>query len=1402
MDSINWAQFEVVNANTTESFEDLCRNLFRRQFFPNDTVFNSKPNHPGTEIYPLFSEVTGSRISFQAKFLSRNDYPQIKKSTDKVINNDSNKLDILYLYCNRELDIESAGFTKIKDSLGDSGIKIELITNKEILDQVITHKDLYSYYFKKHSIDKKWFEDESNKSLAILGPRYNPELNEKTEAESYINLFIRYEEAIIDINNKKKDLEDYLLDLNREISSQKISKVVDSIIAGIENLDDVDYYTMDKAIEWSSQLKNEFSNSMEIINNEINDINEKKDGLSNELKIDNLQNEYHNKLNELDRNSLYLKKLLNFYKEIELSENEKGIISNKMLILTGKAGSGKSHLFGSTNKRIIDRDDYSILILGHTFINNNTVMNQIMENYGLDYSFNEFLDILEGIGSINKRDVYIFIDAVNESNFKKIWKNNLSNLYEEINKRKFIKLIVSIRNGYEKYVLNEHIKNEIKNNKIAKVEHFGFSGDSIEAMNSFFNYYNITFSPSDFLNYELTNPLFLKLYCEVYSEGEKSFSKLFEDITDTTYLEVKERLSLEYEYNILKDLLLDIASVLYQNDDMSISRKDLYRLEYWSVYSLRALDIIPILLKNGLLLNFHVQGEEYYSFSYNLLGDYLQAKYVVKESKDIENVFSSINYLLQIGDGKIQKSNNLDIFNFICELSFNRFNVDPINDTLTKLDDEESIGLLIDKYIEGQSVRDSRNIDIQSFNKIVKNNSIVPETFFKMLIENSLKSDSELNSNYLHNVLYKQNLNNRDRIWTTYINQLAHDEDRLYQIIKYIEVGRSIDGLNMEDKKHLITLLAWLFTSSNRNLRDKASKALIEVLKNSYDLCLYTLERFEGVNDPYVIQRLYGCVFGACTKNMDSNKQEFKKLAEYVYSSVFNKENVYPDILLRDYARLIIEKYLSINGNGETSIDKKRILPPYNSEKIPIVSEKKYYDEELLMDNGLNMIDFSMRPDIKGLGYGDFGRYVFQGALNYFKDVDILNLYHYAVQYILNDLGYKNELFGVYDYHIGYTDRHDTKKLERIGKKYQWIAFYNILARVSDENQLKDLYGDGFEFIGSWNPYVRDFDPTVNMKICLPDNQKPKFTINNSEDFISEQEKDDKKITEWTALKANMFDESLIQSDDSSREWIVLYNFKELYSKADSYTKNSEYNRNGEQNIWRISQGYFIKEEEFNRLKKSLINKNFLGRWFPEGYSSIYNLFNREYYWSSGYKDTFTHEWSEYLKKTGEKQIIQREGKLPKLDGFSITFESKKWEEEIELKEKVADILPAFHKYVWEEEFDASQDDPTSFHIPCKELIESLKIQQKKYDGYFYDAQNQLIAYDSVDNKYSHRFIIRKDYIDKFLEEKNYVLFWTNMGEKRFNVGINELKYSEWSGLNWYSKGKYQGEMSNKRVIR
>lgn len=91
-----------------------------------------------------------------------------------------------------------------------------------------------------------------------------------------------------------------------------------------------------------------------------------------------------------------------------------------------------------------------------------------------------------------------------------------------------------------------------------------------------------------------------------------------------------------------------------------------------------------------------------------------------------------------------------------------------------------------------------------------------------------------------------------------------------------------------------------------------------------------------------------------------------------------------------------------------------------------------------MLQSGFNIIDCSMIPDTRntpGL-YGDFGRYTFQSALNYFENIDIDNLYHYAMQYIRDVLGYKNSYFTDYDLcsRRAFSDRSNTKKCERIGK--------------------------------------------------------------------------------------------------------------------------------------------------------------------------------------------------------------------------------------------------------------------------------------------------------------------------------------------------------------------------------
>ena len=79
-------------------------------------------------------------------------------------------------------------------------------------------------------------------------------------------------------------------------------------------------------------------------------------------------------------------------------------------------------------------------------------------------------------------------------------------------------------------------------------------------------------------------------------------------------------------------------------------------------------------------------------------------------------------------------------------------------------------------------------------------------------------------------------------------------------------------------------------------------------------------------------------------------------------------------------------------------------------------------------------------------------------------DKKINNEQHNAWQiryWIVNrvfELGYDKEIHGEYDYSVRnyYSyNRHDNK-IERIGKKYQWIAFYEIMAMLSDNYKLKD----------------------------------------------------------------------------------------------------------------------------------------------------------------------------------------------------------------------------------------------------------------------------------------------------------------------------------------------------------
>lgn len=114
-------------------------------------------------------------------------------------------------------------------------------------------------------------------------------------------------------------------------------------------------------------------------------------------------------------------------------------------------------------------------------------------------------------------------------------------------------------------------------------------------------------------------------------------------------------------------------------------------------------------------------------------------------------------------------------------------------------------------------------------------------------------------------------------------------------------------------------------------------------------------------------------------------------------------------------------------------------------------------------------------------GMGDFGRYILQPALRDVVSDDEQTLKQDAERAIFDrvvELGWTPERFD--DFDGGCSGGRDSV-VERVGKKYQWIGFYEVLGRIADNLPVQRFWEDHQP-----QPYQyaeqlvwRDIDPTV-----------------------------------------------------------------------------------------------------------------------------------------------------------------------------------------------------------------------------------------------------------------------------------------------------------------------------------
>ncbi|WP_162094411.1 hypothetical protein [Pseudomonas chlororaphis] len=614
------------------------------------------------------------------------------------------------------------------------------------------------------------------------------------------------------------------------------------------------------------------------------------------------------------------------------------------------------------------------------------------------------------------------------------------------------------------------------------------------------------------------------------------------------------------------------------------------------------------------------------------------------------------------------------------------------------------------------------------------------------------------NADSLHCYLYSLSMADRDVAWSYYINAQEDDSSSIWRLIKWSLNIEDKNVFSYESKRLCAIALSWLFVTTNIKVRDSATRALTKLLMNELVIAKELLSLFKEVDDFYVLERVYASVYGAVVNSTDLDG--LGSICDYISALVKGMREFYPNVLVRDYARGIVEYGFYKELVGRDLLDS--VSPPYKSEfpyDFPSNEEVDAYGKSNKSEgsSGVQSILSSMVTEYgRGVGgYGDFGRYTFESALrNWECDANLLS--NYACKLIFDRYGYSPDRHGVLDKYARSTDRY-SNEVERIGKKYQWLALYEIVARLADNKKMIDETSgwsrDDVSYVkyeGPWNPALRNIDPTM---VSTKESHVPDAI------FWDKPEYDDWGMSnsDWLKSTQNLPEPKKIISmvDVEGVEWLALE--RHLSWKESAFT-SSFYDPDNHKNIWYQCRSYLVAKRDCNKVVTELKKENFMGRWMPES-KSQYQIFSREYYWSSAYRyfQKPYYGWNswEEISSAITKEVI---GKV------QVTSEGHHWE-------------------------TGSDDDSKKDYLsPTMEIFHGLNLKYSSRVGEWVDSSGKLAAFDPAANGISPScLLIRKDLLIEYLSENDLDIFWSILGEKTLYGGVasrsKDLKWLEFSGV-------------------
>ena len=1072
-------------------------------------------------------------------------------------------------------------------------------------------------------------------------------------------------------------------------------------------------------------------------------------------------------------------------------------LADPLLLVTGEWGTGTTHLLCDVTQHRTLRGQATILVLAKNF--HGRILDEICGRLEAGITHNELFDQLQlASDRLGERSVVV-VDGVNEGR-RQEWRATVSALQGLIAGRPGVALIVTCRTPFESVAIAADDRNHFH-----EIQHRGFDDQEFDAQAAFFQYYDLPLPEVPLLDREFSRPLTLKLICQSLrnltgrkladgfagiASGQKGMTYVLESFVNRVGEAIEEEYGLTPKgcWWLLKgnNRIHDRRRAGFAPCMAAYRRGYVRRAEadrivaasYPALTRARRRDLLDSMRTGGLIeedaiwyiSHGQTKSRIVYRLPYQRFSDHLIARHLLEaylntsSAKTIEQSFARAAPLGRIfrkskyyGSQYAEPGWAQALITEFPERVGSRIprNRRELYFVLPK--SSQDLSAYFDPFIDGLFWRDPATFTdatLRVINQFLNADAHAWEKVIDALAAVSTKPKHPYHAGRLFDYIARFPMPECDARWSEYLRR-RYASPTIHRLLTWAQ-KLNVAGMTALAAKELVALLSLVLTTVVRSDRDLATKALVLIGERHPEVLFDHVGKALTFNDPYVPERVLAAAYGVAMSLVDSaTRATFRpllgKLASELYREMFSARARHSThhCLMRDYALGIIEIAVRANCVRLPRTAGRNLAVPYP--QIQSVFSGSDVPEPAVADAIGHAIQM------------DFGNYTIGSLIPNRANYDDENPEYIRVraqiEHRIYNLGYRNAQFEVIDRNIASASFgvRDGRKVDRYGKKYSWIAYFEMWGERDARKLLPD-----------WR--LRERTPDCGVDPSFP-KQPPAWTPPIPDLFGTLPA----TTEEWVVggFTPNWSPMLVVPNISAHRgPWVLL----EGYVYGENQAFDCE--------LFAFLRGAFVSSADIRRLQAKFNGIEYPGnREIPDGATEHY-LYAGEAGRRSCYARHLRMSNGKYrrqIREAFDKLVRIRSAPLTQARKVEIQFvrpDRKEGDSRLQFLQPIARTrripgirleLPAIN-FGWES-YHSTENRFSGFDIPAPSLIQRLKLASRDREVDFCDESGAygIVYREAGDGWKGNRhsvLYIRADLLRRYLAQTRQKLVWCNWGER------------------------------------